>query len=68
MPIPSKIQTLLQWLQATRETEIACDECLASMAELLETELESRPVSEALCFTIYFLAPILFHHFFLYGT
>lgn len=48
MPIPPKIQTLLQWLQATRETEIACDECLASMAELLENELENRPVSEAL--------------------
>ncbi len=48
MPISSKIQTLLQWLQATRESEIACDECLASMAELLESELEKRPVAEAL--------------------
>ncbi len=48
MPISPKIQTLLQWLQATRESEITCDECLASMAALLESELENRPVAEAL--------------------
>ena len=48
MPIPSQVRTLLRWLKATRESEMACDECLAIMAESLEAELERRPVSAAL--------------------
>ena len=48
MPTPSPTQTLLRWLAATRDRELSCDECLAIMAEALEAELASQPVSEAL--------------------
>jgi len=49
MPLDRRqIQRLLGFVADTRDDEIACDECLAGMAEFAERELEGVEVPEAL--------------------
>lgn len=48
MPTSTRLRTLLEMLEATRAREIACDECLAQVAEYLEAEREEQPLSETL--------------------
>jgi predicted anti-sigma-YlaC factor YlaD len=43
-----QIKELLGALQVTREKEIDCDECLASVAEFAECELAGKPLPRAL--------------------
>ena len=43
-----KTRQLLRMIQATREQELSCDKCLGHLAELAETELQLKPLCEAL--------------------
>ncbi len=48
MPLnKQQIKTLLSFVADTREDEIACDECLAGMAEFAETQLLGAEIPDA---------------------
>ena len=42
-----QIKLLLSFVAGTREDEIACDECLAGMAEFAETQLVGATIPDA---------------------
>ena len=48
MPLDQEqLRMLVSFVASTRDDEIACDECLAGMAEFAETRLVGREINEA---------------------
>lgn len=43
---PEQARELLRQVRATREHELACDECERELAEFVETRVAGKPLSE----------------------
>ena len=44
---PQEMQTLLQLIELTRDSEINCEQCLALVAEFAERKLAGKPIPQA---------------------
>ena len=46
--IAEQAKALVDWVKVTRENEMSCDECLAQIAEFVDTELVGKTLDQAL--------------------